>query len=124
MGDDGTTKRGEKPKSRVTKPAAAAKVATPWGAATVVEEVKVAQRVGDRRFASIVQLLEDGRGEQLLRIAYTTDNVTRRGPVTLRPRDVEKLRSALAPDSALAVALGWSSRCADATGNGDARGEA
>ena len=68
--------------------------------------VRVSQRVGDRRFASILQLLEDDRGQPLVRMAYTTDGVTRRGPVTLRPKDVEKLRSALKPGSALAAALG------------------
>src|SRR6478752_4779313 len=108
MGNDASAKSAAKPKGRTAKPAAAAKAATPWGSATVVEEVKVSQRVGDRRFASILQLLEDERGEPLIRIAYTTDNVARRGPVTLRPKDVDKLRSALAPGSRLATALGWS----------------
>src|SRR4051794_18344483 len=84
------------------------KAATPWGQAKVVEEVKVAQRVGDRRFASLLQLLENDRGELLVRIAYTTDGVVRRGPVTLRPKDVERLRATLAPGSALATAMGWS----------------
>jgi hypothetical protein len=74
----------------------------------VVEEARVAQRAGDRRFASIVQLLETDRGEPLVRIAYTTDGVARRGPVTLRPKDVARLRTALAADSALSAALGWS----------------
>src|SRR5215510_119538 len=105
MGNDTTTKAGEKEKNRSAKEAA--KAATPWGSATVVEEVRVAQRVGDRRFASILQLLEDDRGQPLVRIAYTTDGATRRGPVTLRPKDVEKLRSALEPGSRLAAALGW-----------------
>ena len=58
--------------------------------------MKVAQRAGDKRFASLVQLLENDRGEPLVRIAYTTDGVVRRGPVTLRPKDVERLRAALA----------------------------
>ena len=107
MGNEATAKSAEKAKSRAVKAAAPAKAATPWGSATVVEEVKVSQRVGDRRFASILQLLEDDRGEPLVRIAYTTDNVTRRGPVTLRPKDVDKLRSALGPGSRLATALGW-----------------
>ena len=40
----------------------ATKAATPWGRATVLEEVRVAQRVGDRRFETIVQLLEDAKG--------------------------------------------------------------
>src|SRR5262245_59962517 len=104
MGNDTTAKAGEKEKNRSAKRAATA--ATPWGNATVVEEARVAQRVGDRRFASILQLLEDDRGQPLVRIAYTTGGVTRRGPVTLRPKDVEKLRSALEPGSRLAVALG------------------
>lgn len=107
MGNDATAKPAEKPKGRPVRPAAAAKVATPWGSATVVEEVKVSQRVGDRKFASILQLLQDGRGAPFVRIAYTTDGITRRGPVTLRPKDLEKLRSALEPGSALAAAFGW-----------------
>jgi hypothetical protein len=88
--------------------AASAKAATPWGSASVVAEAKVAQRAGDKRFSSILQLLETDRGEPLVRIAYTTDGVVRRGPVTLRPKDVERLRAALDPGSALAAALGWS----------------
>ena len=85
----------------------AAKAATPWGPATVLEEAKVPQQVGGKRFSSIVQLLETESGEVLVRIAYTTDGVARRGPVTLRPRDVERLRASLGVESALAEALGW-----------------
>jgi hypothetical protein len=83
------------------------KSATPWGPATVLEEAKVAQRVGGKRFSSVVQLLETEGGEALVRIAYTTDGIARRGPVTLRPRDVERLRASLGAESALADALGW-----------------
>jgi hypothetical protein len=43
-----------------------------------------------------VQLLENAKGERLVRFAYATDGVARRGPVTLRPRDLERLRAALA----------------------------
>jgi hypothetical protein len=82
------------------------RAATPWGAATVVEELRLQQRAGDKRFASIVQLLEDARGQRLVRFAYTTDGTVRRGPVTLRKRDVEKLRTALADTPELAAALG------------------
>jgi hypothetical protein len=32
--------------------------ATPWGAATVVDQLTVQQRAGEKRFASVVQLLE------------------------------------------------------------------
>jgi hypothetical protein len=85
----------------------AGKAETPWGKADVVEEAKVKQRAGDRAFASVVQLLETAKGEALVRIAYTTDGVARRGPVTLRSRDLERLRASLAPGSALARALGW-----------------
>jgi hypothetical protein len=72
-----------------------ATAATPWGAATVVEEVSLPQRQGDRRFASIVQLLETSGGETLVRFAYTTDGTARRGPVTFRARDLERLRGGL-----------------------------
>jgi hypothetical protein len=82
------------------------KAATPWGSATVVEELRVAQRAGDKRFASIVQLLEDTRGERFVRFAYATDGTARRGPVTFRARDLDKLRTALADTPELAAALG------------------
>ena len=82
------------------------KVATAWGDAVVVEELTVPQRSGDKRFASVVQLLEADRGELMVRFAYTTDGVARRGPVTLRARDVERLRAALTEHPALAKALG------------------
>src|SRR5262245_13645393 len=87
---------------------ARASATTPWGRATVVEEARVAQRAGDKRFASMFQLLESDRGEPLVRIAYTTGGVVRRGPVTLRARDLERLRDELNSSSALAAALGWS----------------
>ena len=85
----------------------AKKAATPWGPATILEEAKVSQQVGGKRFSSVVQLLETNGGEALFRIAYTTDGIARRGPVTLRPRDVERLRASLGSESALAEALGW-----------------
>jgi hypothetical protein len=81
------------------------KVATAWGGAVVVEELTVPQRSGDKRFASVVQLLEADRGELMVRFAYTTDGVARRGPVTLRARDVERLRTALTEHPGLADAL-------------------
>jgi hypothetical protein len=80
-------------------------ITTIWGKATVVDEVKLQQRAGDKRFASLIQLLEDAQGESLVRFAYTTDGVTRRGPVTLRGTDLERLRKALAEHEALAAAL-------------------
>jgi hypothetical protein len=80
--------------------------ATPWGRATVVEEVSVAQRAGEKRFASIVQLLEAKGGERLVRFSYSTGGATRRGPVTLRARDLERLREALGRHPELSSALG------------------
>jgi hypothetical protein len=84
-----------------------ATAATPWGQAELLEELKLAQRAGDKRFSSVVQLLEVEGGERLVRFAYTTDGSTRRGPVTLRRRDLERLRAGLAERPALAEALGF-----------------
>ena len=81
------------------------KIETAWGAAALVEQVSLPQRSGERRFASVVQLLELERGERLVRFAYTTDGVARRGPVTLRARDLERLRSALREHPELEQAL-------------------
>jgi hypothetical protein len=80
-------------------------VATPWGTAHAVEQLTLHQRAGDKRFASLVQLLETDKGERLVRFAYTTDGSTRRGPVTLKLRDLERLRAALSEHPALAEAL-------------------
>ena len=81
------------------------KAATPWGPAELVEQITLPQRAGERRFASVVQLLETGKGERIVRFAYSTDGTARRGPVTLRARDVERLRAALSEHPALADAL-------------------
>ncbi len=82
-----------------------AKTATPFGPATLIEHVGVAQKVGDKRFTSVVELLETDRGDRLVRIAYSTGGAIRRGPVTLRARDLERLRDALAKAPALAGLL-------------------
>ena len=84
----------------------ARKTATPWGAATLVEEITLQQRAGERRFASLVQLLETQGGERIVRFAYSTGGAARRGPVTLRARDLDRLRTALGEHPALAQALG------------------
>ena len=83
-----------------------AKAATPWGPAELVEELTLAQRAGEKRFSSVVQLLEAPGGEQLVRFAYSTGGSARRGPVTLRSRDLDRLREGLAKRPALAEALG------------------
>jgi hypothetical protein len=82
------------------------KIATPWGPATLVEELSVPQRSGEKRFSSIVQLLEGPKGERLVRFAYSTGGVARRGPVTLRARDLERLKLGLLGCPQLAEALG------------------
>ena len=50
---------------------------------------------GGKRFTVIVQLLETRDGERLVRFAYATAGAARRGPVTMRARDIERLRAAL-----------------------------
>jgi hypothetical protein len=85
----------------------ATKTTTPWGPASLVEELTVPQRSGDKRFASVVQLLEGVKGERLVRFAYSTGGTARRGPVTLRARDVERLVSSLAGCPQLAEMLGF-----------------
>jgi hypothetical protein len=83
-----------------------AKATTPWGQAEVLEQFTVQQRAGDRRFATIVQLLVDEKGNELVRFAYSTDGTARRGPVTLRGRDLERFRAALIEHPAIQGALG------------------
>ena len=80
-------------------------VSTPWGKATSVEAVSVPQRSGDKRFTTRVELLAAPDGEELVRFSYATDGTGRRGPVTLRERDLAKLRVALAKAPALRRAL-------------------
>ena len=96
-----TKRAGENPGK-----AAAPAVATPWGPASVVEEASVTQRVADRRFAVVVQLLHARSGEPLVRFAYSTDGSARRGPVTMRARDLERLRAALERAPVLKQTLG------------------
>jgi hypothetical protein len=81
-------------------------IATPWGKAMLVDEVRAQQRAGDKRFSSLVQLLEAKDGELLIRFAYATNGTARRGPVTLRTRDLEKLRAALRERPQLTEVLG------------------
>ena len=66
-------------------------ITTAWGHAELVEEVAVPQTNEDKKFTTHIQLLESDLGEPLLRFAYATDDTARRGPVTLRLKDVKKL---------------------------------
>ena len=81
-------------------------VTTPWGRAKVLEEVEVEQQAAEKSFVTIVQLLEGAGGERLVRFAYCTDGAARRGPVTLRGDDLERLREGLRERRQLARALG------------------
>lgn len=65
----------------------------------------MAQRAGEKRFSVVVQLLETRGGERLIRLAYTTAGSARRGPVTMRARDLERLRAALERAPVLGEAL-------------------
>jgi hypothetical protein len=84
----------------------AATVTTPWGKATVREELEIPQASGEKVFASVVQLLDGPGGETLVRFAYTTGGTGRRGPVTLRAEDLASLRSGLRECRGLGRALG------------------
>jgi hypothetical protein len=97
------TAKGDVAAANAPKPV---QVSTPWGTAALVEELRLPQQSGERRFASLVQLLELPKGDRLVRFAYATDGVARRGPVTLRERDVTRLRSALDERPLLKEALG------------------
>jgi hypothetical protein len=81
-------------------------VTTPWGKAKVLEEIELEQEAGGKAFVSIVQLLEDAGGDRLVRFAYRTDGSVRRGPVTLRGDDLERLREGLRDRRQLARTLG------------------
>ncbi len=70
-------------------------ITTAWGRAELVEEASVLQTNEERAFTTHVQLLSNEEGEQLLRFAYSTDDLARRGPVTMRVSDVKKLAKGL-----------------------------
>ncbi len=83
----------------------ATNVTTAWGDATVVDEVMLPQRAGEKEFAAVVQLLAGKDGGRYVRFAYTTDGTARRGPVTLRDEDVARLADALAEHAQLGEAF-------------------
>jgi hypothetical protein len=82
------------------------KAATPWGPAELVEELTVPQQAGQKRFSSKLQLLETAKGERLVRFSYSGPGGGVRGPVTLRARDISKLKAALAKYPELSETLG------------------
>ncbi len=70
-------------------------VTTPWGKATALAEVVLPQKGTAKGFEPVVQLLETRDGERLVRFAYRTEGQVRRGPVTVRVRDLARARKAL-----------------------------
>jgi hypothetical protein len=78
---------------------------TAWGEANVLEEIQIKQSADGKEFATLVQLLEDAKGELLVRFAYATDGTARRGPVTMRRVDLDRMRKALAKTPRLRQAL-------------------
>ena len=80
---------------------------TAWGKAKVVESITIEQSNEERAFTTHVELLEDEDGEEMVRFAYATEGVGRRGPVTLRRRDVDKMKRALRKTPRLSAALGF-----------------
>ena len=95
----------EAKRTAATQKVAAPVASTPWGSAAVIEELSLPQRAGERRFASLVQLLETAKGERLIHFAYATAGTARRGPVTLRVKDLERLHTALERTPTLKEAL-------------------
>jgi hypothetical protein len=87
-----------------------AKASTPWGASDVVEELTVPQRAGDKRFATIVQLLSDAKGEELVRFAYSTGGTARRGP------SLSERVTSSGYDMRWTSILAWRARSISATG--------
>ena len=80
-------------------------VTTTFGKAEVTEEVTLKQRANGKQFSTLVQLLEDEKGDLFVRFAYATDGTARRRPVTLRRADLERLRTALKKTPKLAAVL-------------------
>lgn len=78
---------------------------TAWGTAKILETVTIEQEAGERTFATFLQLLETEEGEPLVRFAYATDGIARRGPVTLRTADLVRLKRALGRAPRLRAAL-------------------
>jgi hypothetical protein len=70
-------------------------ISTAFGSAKLVEQINVKQMADGKSFATLVELLETDDGEALVRIAYSTDGVARRGPVTVRKADLRRVAKAL-----------------------------
>jgi hypothetical protein len=78
---------------------------TPWGRASVVEEVAVPHSTGDRSFEAVVQLLETREGEQLVRFGARRRAGRRLTCLTLRSDELHELEEALIETERLATIL-------------------
>jgi hypothetical protein len=79
-------------------------VTLPWAKARVEDEVVVEGSAGGERLVEVgvARLRERGDdGEELLRFFYRVDGRTVRGPLTLRPSEVDELAGMLAETPAL-----------------------
>ena len=74
---------------------------TAWGEAAIIEQIVIDQG----EFQTFVQLLEAEGGETFVRFAYATGGTARRGPVTLRGKDLARLRKLLVKHDRLRDAL-------------------
>jgi hypothetical protein len=70
-----------------------------------------------RQAVCVGRLLEGSKGERLVRFAYSTGGTARRGPVTLRARDLERLVQGLSDCPQLAETLGFGGVKEGANGN-------
>jgi hypothetical protein len=82
-----------------------AKTQTPWGRATVVEEVAVEHDALERRYDALVQLLETRDGEQLVRFGARAHGARRLSCLTLRADELHRLEEALIETQRLASVL-------------------
>jgi hypothetical protein len=74
------------------------RVSLPWGAATIEDELVVEGHAdGERRIEVGLQRLRGhSDGEELLRFFYRSDGRMIRGPLTLRPSEVDELSAMVA----------------------------
>ncbi len=72
-------------------------VTLPWGRATVEDEVAVEGTAGGERHVQVgvARLRERDGGEELLRFFYRSEGRTARGPLTLRPAELDELAGML-----------------------------
>jgi hypothetical protein len=78
---------------------------TPWGRASVVEEVAVDHDTGERHYDAIVQLLETRDRVQLVRFGSRASGAHRLNCLTLRADELQALEEALIETERLASVL-------------------